>query len=195
MDIRKEAYELYKIDWEHDHGISGKRKLEAYRKYASIELENSVYGSFESYLEDVGYGGELYACYEEFLYAEYMDVEYMYYLLEDTVLVDAYRFDRLKEAMEIAGWQLTEHDGEWTSWQFAPSYDDGEGPFPEVNARNQKSAFGLVKYSYDELQEYLETVIISNPEKEERFNQIVSPKTENTLIQKKEADSQSMSLS
>jgi len=100
MNISQYAYELYKIDWEQSHNISGKRKLEAYREYTQLCLEEEAdpltmqysslsYSTFEDFLEEHGYHGELYVCYDEFLNAEYLDDGYMEYLLQDSNLIDA----------------------------------------------------------------------------------------------------------
>ena len=100
MNIKEIAYELYKIDWEQDHAISGSRKLSAYREYCDIEVESlkeyhsRTYLSFEDYLEDHSYSGELYVCFNEFLEAEYLDVSYMQYLLQDAPhLMELYEKD------------------------------------------------------------------------------------------------------
>lgn len=244
VDIRKEAYELYKIDWEHDHGISGERKLEAYRNYITIEKEApGCYGSFESYLDDVGYGGELYACYDEFIDTEYLDEEYMRSLLEIPTLInayqsdrfnmengiidiraeaykrykedvngfgvyssyeefikdeylethwmyalmlsepdllEAYRFDLQKMAMELADWHLLEKNGNQTLWYLDASDDEPWLPFKidktSLSQRDKQNGFTLRFNSCDEIQEYLENIIITDPHKEVMYNKMVYPR-------------------
>lgn len=92
--LKELAYELYKVDWENDH-ISLERKLAEYRLYCLTSLEDGDYGcySFEDWLFDNGYDGELYVCFNEFLGAEYQDEDYMKYLLcENSVFWKAYLF-------------------------------------------------------------------------------------------------------
>lgn len=83
--IQKIAYEKYQLDWMMQHGHSVAELLDILRK--AIE-ENDMYditantANFaEEYLEDHGFGGEMYVCYDEFLHSEYTDVKYMQGLL------------------------------------------------------------------------------------------------------------------
>ena len=96
--LQELAYELYKLDWKREH-ITQTRELEEYRLYYLTMLENaededdwdSDY-TFEDWLWDQGYGGELYVCYNEFLDAEYEDKEYIKYLLcENSMFWKAYK--------------------------------------------------------------------------------------------------------
>lgn len=178
LDIRHIAYELYKIDWEHTHGICGKRKLKAYRdytheKYINCDQEGlSQYIEFKHYIEDIGYGGEFYASYDEFLKSEYINKEYMYYLLEDPELIKAYQFNIIKEAMRIAGWQLREKYKKKTVWEYISTHEERN----ELLCSTDESTYmaNLNFYTYEEIQAYLEKVIFTNSEKEERFIQLVA---------------------
>ena len=85
------AYELYKIDWKDSH-ISTERKLGAYREYeytGAIDRDEDY--TFEDWLFDNGYDGEIYAYFGEFLECEYQDEEYMRYLLGNSVFWKAYK--------------------------------------------------------------------------------------------------------
>lgn len=90
--ITEIAYELYKQDWIETHTTATQR-LNDIRIWAETEIENhdeDMACSYEECREEFGYDGELYACYDEFLDSEYLDKEYMYYLLQDKTLIEAY---------------------------------------------------------------------------------------------------------
>lgn len=93
MNISLLAYELYKVDWM--KRIPPERQMESLRKYfkGTDRKYMNTYG-FEEYLFDNGYDGELYVCYDEFLYEEYLDEEYMKELLNDDELFAIYKEDR-----------------------------------------------------------------------------------------------------
>lgn len=60
--------------------------------------ENIIDGNFSEYtyndyLEDLGYQGQLYACYDEFLETEYFDVDYVRTLLDNDRLINLYHED------------------------------------------------------------------------------------------------------
>lgn len=80
--LRKGAYEAYKADWIHSH-VTPEQVLDNYRNYISdaitqVQIDaNKVPWSPEEYIEELGYGYESYACYDEFLENEYKDPEYM----------------------------------------------------------------------------------------------------------------------
>lgn len=80
--IRPLIYELYKTDWL--RRISPERKMNAikdYYEYLDSEHDNP---SFEDYINEFGYDGEIYACFEEFLDSEYKDENYIKSLLSDS---------------------------------------------------------------------------------------------------------------
>ena len=83
--ISKIGYERYKKIWFHDHITVSRLNCtkEAYREYVKeCEEWNSIPDSFAEYVEDNGfYGGELWACYDEFLDVEYMDSSFMQSIL------------------------------------------------------------------------------------------------------------------
>lgn len=94
MDIRKIAYELYKIDWVHGH-ISLEEQLRAYREYViDKELYYDESYLFDDFLFDNGYDNELYVCEDEFFESEYLDEEYIESLIpHNSVLWNAYQKD------------------------------------------------------------------------------------------------------
>ena len=82
--ISRFAYDLYKQDWIDTH-TNSKMRLDAVRNYRGYVLECIKEGfeidSFEEWIEEVGYGGSIYVCYEEFCDAEYHDKDYICRLL------------------------------------------------------------------------------------------------------------------
>ena len=90
MDIKKIAYELYKLNWINVH-IPIARQLATYREYI-VEQEEDYDDNYtyEDFLFDNGFQGELYADFEEFLENEYMDKEYMRYLLDNSIFWKRY---------------------------------------------------------------------------------------------------------
>ena len=92
MDIRKLCYELYKIDWKHSH-ITKEREMDSIKDYYEGLIDNDSEYTYEDYIEEFGYNGELYVCFEEFCDAEYYDVDYMRTLLDNDKLINIYHED------------------------------------------------------------------------------------------------------
>ena len=92
MDIRKLCYELYKIDWKHSH-ITKEREMDSIKDYYEGLVDNDSEYTYEDYIEEFGYSGELYVCFEEFCDAEYYDVDYMRTLLDNDKLINIYHED------------------------------------------------------------------------------------------------------
>ena len=94
MDISQLCYELYKIDWKYSHMITPERQMDSLKNY----FEDARYFpdgeySYNDYLEEHGYDGELYACYDEFCETEYLDKEYIEHLLDNEKLFAVYCAD------------------------------------------------------------------------------------------------------
>ena len=92
MDIRKLCYELYKIDWKHSH-ITKEREMDSIKDYYEGLVDNDSEYTYEDYIEEFGYNGELYVCFEEFCDAEYYNVDYMRTLLDNDKLINIYHED------------------------------------------------------------------------------------------------------
>ena len=92
MDIRKLCYELYKIDWKHSH-ITKEREMDSIKDYYEGLIDNDSEYTYEDYIEEFGYNGELYVCFEEFCDAEYYNVDYMRTLLDNDRLINIYHED------------------------------------------------------------------------------------------------------
>ena len=92
MNIRKLCYELYKVDWKHSH-ITKEREMDSIKDYYEGLIDNDIEYTYEDYIEEFGYDGELYVCFEEFCDAEYYDVDYMRTLLDNDKLINIYHED------------------------------------------------------------------------------------------------------
>lgn len=93
MNIRKLCYELYKIDWKYSHMITKEREMDSIKDYYEGLIDNYIEYTYEDYIEEFGYNGELYVCFEEFCDAEYYDVDYMCTLLDNDRLINIYHED------------------------------------------------------------------------------------------------------
>ena len=93
MNIRKLCYELYKIDWKHSHMITKEREMDSIKDYYEGLVDNDSEYTYEDYIEEFGYNGELYVCFEEFCDAEYYNVDYMRTLLDNDRLINIYHED------------------------------------------------------------------------------------------------------
>lgn len=74
-----ELYNTYKQEW-CDENVTPEMAEEARKEYEDEKAEygeDFEYSSFEEYIEDVGYGGSLYVCYEEFINCEYQDTDWL----------------------------------------------------------------------------------------------------------------------
>lgn len=98
FDISEMAYDLYRQDWIDQHTTANDRLRSIHDYYAYVqecmELDDEP-ETYEEYLDEYGFSGSIYVCYDEFLDAEYQDDDYITHLLNnDEVLVQAYRNDR-----------------------------------------------------------------------------------------------------
>lgn len=90
--IRGLCYELYKNDWM--RRISAERKADALKNwYQETPIWNRTVYPPSSYIEENGYDGEYYVCFEEFLEAEYQDSDYIKSLLDNEQLYTEYQED------------------------------------------------------------------------------------------------------
>jgi len=91
--IRRLCYELYKVDWKHSHMITKEREMDSLKIYYEGLVDDDTEYTYNDYLEEFGYDGELYVCYEEFLENEYLEKDYMKELLDNKKLIDMYYED------------------------------------------------------------------------------------------------------
>lgn len=93
MQIAHLCYELYKIDWKRSHMITADREADAIKDYYEGLIDSDDAYTYEDYLNEFGYNGELYVCYEEFLEYEYLNYVYMHTLLGNLNLIKIYNKD------------------------------------------------------------------------------------------------------
>lgn len=85
MTIKEKAYQLYKLDWLASHNYTLDDVLKKVWTIINhidfnIEVETDLMDAFE----EVGFNGEIYACFDEFIDSEYQDRQYMECLLGGT---------------------------------------------------------------------------------------------------------------
>jgi hypothetical protein len=83
MNIKKVAYEKYRLDWMLSHGYT---LTDLTNELDLLQEENndSVSQLFADWEYGFGFNSEIWVCYEEFLDNEYQDAEYMRAILSDT---------------------------------------------------------------------------------------------------------------
>lgn len=96
-EFKKRCYELYQLDWMMTHGYSLQDAFNMLREgYAEGCASGNIDGGtgcdndfdmLEDYFEEQGFNGELFVCEEEFYEAEYLDTDYMEYLLPKEMLI------------------------------------------------------------------------------------------------------------
>lgn len=91
--IKKLCYELYKINWKYHHMITIEREMDSIKDYYENLVDDDTEYTYNDYLEEFGYNGELYVCYEEFLENEYLEKDYMEELLDNEKLIAMYLKD------------------------------------------------------------------------------------------------------
>ena len=91
--IRELCYELFKVDWKHRH-VSADMEMDNIKNYYEylIDCGDTDY-TYEDYVSEFGYGGYLYACYDEFCESEYLDKDYICGLLDNGKLIQMYLED------------------------------------------------------------------------------------------------------
>ncbi len=95
-DIKSLCYNLYVFDWKKEHNITSDDEIAVMKRYLKeyppecFSKANPPEQTFDEYLEEYGYNGELYVCFDEFLDNEYEDEEYIQYLLSGTNLYPSY---------------------------------------------------------------------------------------------------------
>ena len=95
MNISKLCYELYKIDWKYSHITKYTEMYNIKNYYECLitdDIDSKEY-TYNDYLEEVGYDGELYVCYDEFLDNEYLEEDYIKELLDNEKLYNKYLED------------------------------------------------------------------------------------------------------
>jgi len=98
INMRHLCYDLYKVDWKRTR-ITPEREMKNIKKYYNFLMNDAEFDedineyTYDNFVYEYGYDGELYVYYNEFLQAEYMDREYIKYLLNDDTLYQKYLKD------------------------------------------------------------------------------------------------------
>lgn len=85
--VREVAYKLYQLDWMQREGYGIENIIKEIENQSLVNKafdfsdDASIFGIFKQWESDNGFGGELYACYKEFLNTEYLEYDYMIDLL------------------------------------------------------------------------------------------------------------------
>ena len=93
--ISRLCYELYKVGWKQYH-INAEIEKKSIKDYYAFLIEEDLNGNlytYDDYLEEFGYDGELYVCYEEFCETEYLEEDYICGLLDNEKLIAMYYKD------------------------------------------------------------------------------------------------------
>ncbi len=83
MDIKEKAYNKYQLDWMRSHGKSLDDLVEHMTESWKNADEKAIFTPIRAFfhVEEAGFDGEIWACFDEFLETEYQDMEYMSGLL------------------------------------------------------------------------------------------------------------------
>lgn len=81
MNIKKIAYEKYKLNWLLDHGYTLSNLMHELDIMQEENTDDSVSQLFIDWEYGFGFGSEIWACYQEFLDNEHKDNSYMVHLL------------------------------------------------------------------------------------------------------------------
>ena len=93
MNISKLCYELYKIDWKYSHMITKYMEMDNIKNYYDCLIDDDSEYTYDDYLEEFGYDGELCVRYDEFLDNEYLEEDYIKQLLDNEKLYNKYLED------------------------------------------------------------------------------------------------------
>lgn len=111
MDIKKEAYRLYQLDWMQRHGYYSFNDMMRSKPAGLQKTVENCQDTFRNWELDSGFGGELYAGYDEFLSCEYKEQDYMKELFQVcgnfSDLWTAYLSDIEKEDSRQKRYELT----------------------------------------------------------------------------------------
>lgn len=78
--LERIAYEKYQLDWLKNHNFSIKDLLQEIETIPFSREVNIVEDKLAAF-EEIGFNGELYVCFNEFLDNEFQDKDYMKFLL------------------------------------------------------------------------------------------------------------------
>ena len=106
-DLRTLCYSLYQLDWKKRHNITPEVEEKAIKSYLE-EYEPKDFTNaeppaqtFQEYLDEVGYDGEYFVCFEEFLECEYQDHDYIMELLSGMDIKHVIEYEKDIDYSEI----------------------------------------------------------------------------------------------
>ena len=82
MSIKKIAYEKYKLDWMLHRGYTLGELISVLSSYAN-DIDEDLVTALDIWESDRGFGGEIWACFDEFIDSEYQEKDYMKQLLNE----------------------------------------------------------------------------------------------------------------
>ena len=84
MDVRRKAYSMYQMDWMLRHGITLAGIDEVVSELFHLKAQDPEdKTTFSEYIEEYGFSGMIWVCFEEFLECEYQDASYIKMLLSE----------------------------------------------------------------------------------------------------------------
>lgn len=90
--MKKLCYELYKLDWKYSNIPTGV-EMDSIKDYYQKFVADDTNYTYNDYLNEFGYDGELYANYNCFLDNEYFNSQYIIELLNNKSLIIEYYKD------------------------------------------------------------------------------------------------------
>lgn len=162
LKFKKRCYELYQLDWMMTHNYSLQDAFNVLKKgYEEACLFGNIGGgsspdedfnTIEEYFEEQGFGGEIFACEEEFYDCEYQDEDYMRYLLSDEEFKQYKEFNNSKEAEtpKLKKIFISQPMNNLT--------------VEEINARREKALEGLDRFMLGEKYEIIDSIIKDAPQ-------------------------------
>ena len=81
-NLKRIAYEKYQLDWLKNHNFSIKDLLQKIEKIPFSRERNIVEDKLDAF-EEIGFDGEIYVCFKEFLDNEFQEKDYMKFLLTE----------------------------------------------------------------------------------------------------------------
>lgn len=84
MDIKKKAYEKYKLWWMINHEFTLKNLVDQIQSCVEEDGNKNINleSAFINWEDEYGFGGEIWACYDEFLDHEYKNKDIMKEILD-----------------------------------------------------------------------------------------------------------------
>lgn len=95
-NFRKMCYDLYVIDWKRSHMITPEIEMDTIKDYYGELTDSHEVYTYNEYINEFGYGGMCFVCFDEFIESEYTDPTYMCRLIDNPDLICIYLQDLKK---------------------------------------------------------------------------------------------------